>query len=94
MKKFGGVQKCKDKRPRIGFQSGGTVLFLSKGTKMVSANYIFMSENPHKIVSESVCWVNEDVSVVNLAIFFVDMMRLSNFSQIIMQMKEMKENHY
>lgn len=57
MKKFGGVQKCKDERPRISFQSGGTTLFLSKGTKMVSANYIFMYENPHMIVSENVRWV-------------------------------------
>lgn len=69
MKKFGGVQKCKDERPRINFQSGGTIPFLSKGTKMMSASYIFMYENPHRIVSESVCWVNEAVSVVNLAIF-------------------------
>lgn len=66
MKKFGGVQKCKDERPRIGFQSGGTTPF--KRDKMVSTNYIFMYENPHMIVSESVRWVNEDVSVVNLAI--------------------------
>ena len=51
------------------FNQAGTILFLSKGTKTVSANYIFMYENPHMIVSESVRWVNENVSVVNLAIF-------------------------
>lgn len=46
------------------------VIFLSKGTKMMSSNYIFlMYENPCMIASDSVFWVNEDVSVFNLAVF-------------------------